>query len=68
MHVVELIRKKRDGETLSDAELAFLVAGAATNSVPEYQLSAWLMAVCWRGLKQKSKPRRGARRSSGLPT
>src|SRR6201996_3444750 len=50
MHVVELIRKKRDGETLSDAELAFLVAGAATNSVPEYQLSAWLMAVCWRGL------------------
>jgi pyrimidine-nucleoside phosphorylase len=50
MHVVELIRKKRDGEEHGDAEIAFLVAGAATNSIPEYQLSAWLMAVLLRGL------------------
>src|SRR6201994_420192 len=50
MHVVDLIRKKRDGEALSDAEIAYLVAGAATNSIPEYQLAAWLMAVVWRGL------------------
>ena len=50
MHVVDLIRKKRDGGLLTDAEIAFLVAGAATNSIPEYQLSAWLMAVVWRGL------------------
>src|SRR6201996_8890880 len=50
MHVVDLIRKKRDGEALSDAEIAFLVAGAATNFIPEYQLAAWLMAVVWRGL------------------
>src|ERR1700722_16074893 len=50
MHVVDLIRKKRDGEALTDAEIAYLVAGAATNSIPEYQLAAWLMAVVWRGL------------------
>src|ERR1700689_5975709 len=50
MYVVDLIRKKRDGGVLTDAEIAALVAGAATNSVPEYQLAAWLMAVCWRGL------------------
>src|ERR1700677_3419904 len=50
MHVVDLIRKKRDGGVLTDAEIAALVAGAATNSIPEYQLSAWLMAVFWRGL------------------
>jgi pyrimidine-nucleoside phosphorylase len=50
MHVVDLIRKKRDGEVLTDAEIAYLVAGAATNSIPEYQLAAWLMAVVWRGL------------------
>jgi pyrimidine-nucleoside phosphorylase len=50
MHAVDLIRKKRDGGVLTDAEIAWLVAGAATNSIPEYQLSAWLMAVCWRGL------------------
>ena len=50
MHVVDLIRKKRDGGLLTDAEIAYLVAGAATNSIPEYQLSAWLMAIVWRGL------------------
>lgn len=50
MHVVDLIRKKRDGGVLTDAEIAALVAGAATNSIPEYQLATWLMAVCWRGL------------------
>ena len=50
MHVVDLIRKKRDGGVLTDAEMAALVAGAATQSIPEYQLAAWLMAVCWRGL------------------
>ena len=50
MHVVDLIRKKRDGEALTDAEIAYLVAGAATNSIPEYQLASWLMAVVWRGL------------------
>jgi pyrimidine-nucleoside phosphorylase len=48
--VVDLIRKKRDGGILTDAEIAALVAGAATNSIPEYQLAAWLMAVFWRGL------------------
>ena len=53
MHVVEIIRKKRDGGALTDAEIAFLVAGAATNSVPEYQLAAWLMAVYWRGLSSE---------------
>ncbi len=50
MHVVDLIRKKRDGGVLSDAEIAFIVSGAAANSIPEYQLAAWLMAICWRGL------------------
>ena len=53
MHVVDLIRKKRDGGLLTDAEIAYLVAGAATNSIPEYQLSAWLMAVVWRGLSRE---------------
>ena len=50
MHVVDLIRKKRDGGVHTDAEIAALVAGAATNAIPEYQLAAWLMAVFWRGL------------------
>ena len=50
MHMVDLIRRKRDGGALNEAEIAFLVTGAAQESIPEYQLSAWLMAVCCRGL------------------
>jgi pyrimidine-nucleoside phosphorylase len=50
MHVVDLIRKKRDGGVLTDAEIAYLVSGAAKNSIPEYQLAAWLMAVFLQGL------------------
>src|SRR5271156_1290735 len=53
MHVVDLIRKKRDGGVLTDVEIAALVTGAATQSIPEYQLAAWLMAVCWRGLNSE---------------
>lgn len=50
MHAVDLIRKKRDGEELSVAEIQFLAQGAATSSVPEEQLAAWLMAVFLRKL------------------
>jgi pyrimidine-nucleoside phosphorylase len=49
-HPVDLIRKKRDGERLSAAELQFLVQGAATGSIPLEQLSAFLMAAWLRGL------------------
>ncbi len=51
MHAVDLIRKTRDGEPLTEGEIAFLVAGAASGSVPEAQLAAWLMAVFQRGLQ-----------------
>ena len=50
VHVVDLIRKTRDGEPLRPHEIALLVAGAATGSVPSEQLAAWLMAVFKRGL------------------
>jgi pyrimidine-nucleoside phosphorylase len=50
LHTIDLIRKKRDGESLEPREIAFLAAGAASGSIPLEQLSAWLMA-CWlRGL------------------
>jgi len=48
--MVDLIRRKRDGETLSDAEIAFIARGAAAESIPLEQLSAWLMAAWLRGL------------------
>ena len=50
LHVIDLIRKKRDGLTLDDREIGFIARGAADRSIPLEQLSAWLMA-CWiRGL------------------
>jgi pyrimidine-nucleoside phosphorylase len=48
--MVDLIRRKRDGETLGDAEIAFIARGAAAESIPLEQLSAWLMAAWLRGL------------------
>ncbi len=50
MNPIEIIRRKRDGETLTADELATMARGAADGSVADYQLSAWLMAVFLRGL------------------
>ena len=50
LQTIDLIRKKRDGLTLWPAEIAHIVSGAASGSIPLEQLSAWLMAVFLRGL------------------
>jgi pyrimidine-nucleoside phosphorylase len=50
LHIVDLIRKKRDGGALDAREIGFVVAGAASGSIPPEQLSAWLMASLLRGL------------------
>jgi pyrimidine-nucleoside phosphorylase len=50
MRAYDLIRKKRDGGTLTRAELQFLVQGATAGSVADEQLSAFLMAVFFRGM------------------
>ncbi len=50
MQAVELIRKKRDGHILSTAEINWLIDQYTHEQVPDYQMSAWLMAVYWRGM------------------
>lgn len=50
-HTVDLIRKKRDGERLSYAELEFLIKGYVTGKIPDYQMAAWNMAVFFQGMK-----------------
>ncbi len=53
MRTVDLIRRKRDGAELTRDEIRFLVRGATDSSIPDYQLSAWLMAVLWRGMSSQ---------------
>jgi len=50
MRAVDILRKKRDGAELAREEIEFLIRGATDNSVPDYQLAAFLMAVLWRGM------------------
>ncbi len=50
MRAYDIIRKKRDGGTLSREELAFVVRGYLEGRVPDYQVSAFLMASFLRGL------------------
>ena len=50
MRAVDLINKKRTGLRHEPGEIASLVDGYLRNIIPDYQMSAWLMAVCWRGL------------------
>ncbi len=47
----EIIRKKRDGGTLSDAEIAFFIKGLTDGSISEGQVGAFAMAVFFRGME-----------------
>ena len=50
IRVPELIERKRNGEELSDEEIAQLVLGFTRGEIADYQMSAWCMAVYFRGL------------------
>lgn len=50
METVPLILKKAHGERLSDTEIEWMVMGYLRDRIPDYQMSAFLMAVCQRGM------------------
>jgi len=50
VRAVDLIRKKRDGGALSEEEVRFLIDGYVKGGIPDYQVSALLMAVLFRGM------------------
>jgi pyrimidine-nucleoside phosphorylase len=50
MRAVDLIWKKRRGESLTREELEFLINGFLQGEIPDYQISAWCMAVCFQGM------------------
>ena len=41
MRAVDIIEKKRDGHTLTRAEIDYFVKGYTTNEIPDYQAAAW---------------------------
>jgi len=52
MRAVDIIRKKRQGGELSREEMLFLIGGYCATTIPDYQMSAFLMAVTFRGMSQ----------------
>ena len=50
MRTVDIIQKKRDGGELSGEEIRFLIEQYCAGSIPDYQMSAWAMAVYFRGM------------------
>jgi len=50
MRMVDLIEKKREGESLSKAEINFIIHGYVQGDIPDYQMSAWAMAIYFRGM------------------
>lgn len=50
MRAVDLIQKKRDGQELTSSEIEWLVEGYVSGTVPDYQMSAFAMAVYFKGM------------------
>jgi pyrimidine-nucleoside phosphorylase len=50
MHVPTLIEKKREGQELTREEIEFLIEGFTSGEVADYQMSAWAMAVFFKGM------------------
>lgn len=52
MNIIDIINKTKRAVPLSDEEIDFLVEGYTNGDIPDYQMSAWLMAVCVNGLTE----------------
>ncbi len=67
MRMYDLIKKKRDGNELSTEEINFFINGFVDGSIPDYQVSALLMAVYYKGMsKRETKDLTFAVRDSGV--
>ncbi|HZK49703.1 MAG TPA: thymidine phosphorylase [Thermoleophilia bacterium] len=53
MRAVDLIAAKRSGAEHSDGEIRWLVESYVAGAIPDYQVAAWLMAVCFAGLTRQ---------------
>ena len=46
----QIIQKKRDGHALTEEEIRFFINGFTSGELPEYQMSAMAMAICFQGM------------------
>jgi pyrimidine-nucleoside phosphorylase len=53
LRVVDIILEKRNGLALSTEEIAFMIDGYTRGQIPDYQIAAWLMTICWRGMDDR---------------
>src|ERR1700685_685013 len=57
MRTVDLIHRKRDAEELAPEEIEFLIGGYTSGEIPDYQMSAFLMAVFFSGMSDREVSR-----------
>ncbi|HBH92240.1 MAG TPA: thymidine phosphorylase, partial [Bacteroides sp.] len=53
MRMYDLIVKKRDGGELTREEIDYIIEGYTDGDIPDYQMSAWLMAVFYKGMNAR---------------
>ncbi len=53
MRMVDLIHKKREGESLTKEEIEFIIQGYTRDEIPDYQMSAFTMAVFYKGMNRQ---------------
>jgi pyrimidine-nucleoside phosphorylase len=53
--MVDLIEKKRDGQELTKEEIHYIIKGYTTGDIPDYQMSAFTMAVYFKGMTDKER-------------
>ena len=53
MRMYDLILKKREGGCLTESEINYIVKGYTQGSIPDYQMSAFLMAVYFKDLSDE---------------
>ena len=53
MRMYDLIMKKRNGGTLTEEEISYMIAAYTADRIPDYQMSAMMMAIYFKGMTQK---------------
>ena len=67
MNFLHLLEAKRDGTPLSDEQIGYIIKGVTTDTLPEYQIAAFLMAVYFKGLNDaETRALTLAMRDSGI--